>query len=152
MEATVAHRFKPWWIHRVKGRQPPAVRRAAFQALRARLSLLGELARRRGLENEKRVINACKLKTRPPWMQDVRKATPEEDRDGIDVVVESDVGKLYVQVKSSAVAKVAFQDKRRRARVAVVVVRPNDSKSDLLRKVLDGLSGLRGVFLEKRGA
>ena len=112
--------------------------------------VLGELARERGRASEARVLRACRRKDRPDWMRAARAATSEEDRHGIDVVVESDVGKLYVQVKSSAVGKVAFQDRRPRARIAVVVVRSRDSNEDLLRQIVGELSRLRAVFLAKR--
>ena len=40
-----------------------------------------------------------------------RSATRAEDHDGIDVVVESDVGKLFVKVKSSRTGKAALPRK-----------------------------------------
>jgi hypothetical protein len=66
--------------------------------------LLHEAQVERGLENERAVFEAlCDLpaKLRPPWFQGVRRGTPEEDRSGIDIIVDSDLGPLYIQVKSS---------------------------------------------------
>ncbi len=89
--------------------------------------ILGKDAKKRGRTNETRVIEALALPTRPPWMRSVRRGTKAEDHAGIDVVVESDVGKLFVQVKSSRGGKAAFLERRRRARVAIVVVHVTDS-------------------------
>jgi hypothetical protein len=110
----------------------------------------GKVANQRGRGNEKRVLDACLLAARPGWMQAARLATREEDHDGIDVVIESDVGKLYVQVKSSRRGKAAFLESDRRARVAVVVVRTGDSQEALLRKVVGGVGALRAEFLRDR--
>jgi hypothetical protein len=41
----------------------------------------------------------------------------------------TDVGKLFVQVKSSRGGKAAFLERRRSARIAVVVVRVTDSRA-----------------------
>jgi hypothetical protein len=41
---------------------------------------------------EKRVLDLCGAPGRPAWVLGARRASPEEDARGIDVVVESDVG------------------------------------------------------------
>lgn len=62
--------------------------------------ILGADARKRGCRSEHRVLEALSLPSRPAWIRTVRAATKAEDRAGIDVVIESDLGKLYVQVKT----------------------------------------------------
>src|SRR5271156_1710138 len=59
------------------------------------------VARARGIQAEERGVKACRSEGRPAWMKTARYATREEDRHGIDIVVETDVGRLFVQVKSS---------------------------------------------------
>ncbi len=81
--------------------------------------VLGKLGHERGRANERLVLEACLLPQRPAWMKSARAGTRAEDHEGIDVVVESDVGKLFVQVKSSRTGKAAFAERRRRAHVAV---------------------------------
>ncbi len=110
----------------------------------------GTIARDRGRASEQRVLDACVLAGRPPWMRTARQATPAEDHDGIDVVIESDVGKLYVQVKSSRRGKAAFEKRRRRVRAVVVVVAGGDTPDKLLRKVVGQLAALRAQFLSER--
>jgi hypothetical protein len=112
--------------------------------------ILGKIGSERGRGNEKRVLDACKLTERPSWMLAARRATPAEDHAGIDVVIESDVGKLYVQVKSSRGGKAAFGARRRSARIAVVVARSGDSQSALLRKVVGELAKIRAEYLKER--
>ena len=90
------------------------------------------------------------MPARPPWTLSVRKATEQEDHAGIDVVVESDVGKLFVQVKISRGGKAAFLERRRCARVAIVVVRVTDSPEALLRKVVGQLGRIRAEYVKQR--
>ncbi len=112
--------------------------------------ILGKVGSHRGWNNEKRVLDACALPTRPEWMHAARAATHTEDHAGIDIVVEADVGKLYVQVKSSKGGKAAYRERRRSAHAVVVVVRSRDSQEDLLRKLVGELSKLRAEYLKKR--
>jgi hypothetical protein len=112
--------------------------------------ILGKIATQRGRSSERRVLEACNLTARPEWMRSARAATRVEDHDGIDVVVESDIGKLYVQVKSSRRGKAAFVERRRRARVAVVVVGVADAPEALLRKVVGQLAGIRAEYRRER--
>ena len=112
--------------------------------------ILGGLAHERGKSNEARVLEACLLPTRPAWMKSARRATTAEDHDGIDVVVESDLGKLYVQVKSSRRGQAEFQKKKRRIRVVVVRPSPADTPEQILRRVFGPLGALRAELLRER--
>lgn len=112
--------------------------------------ILGKDARKRGRTNEARVLEALALATRPDWMHAIRAATKAEDHAGIDVVVESDVGKLFVQVKSSRRGKSAFLERRRTARVAIVVVQVTDSPEALLRKVIGELGKIHAEYVKER--
>jgi len=115
--------------------------------------ILGKEAKKRGRISEARVLEALALPSRPEWMRAFRMATKEEDRAGIDVVVESDVGKLFVQVKSSRRGKAAFVERRRGARIAVVVVAVTDTPEAVLRKIVGELAKIRAEYVkERRGA
>jgi hypothetical protein len=83
-------------------------------------------------------------------MRSVRRATKAEDHAGIDVVIESDVGKLFVQVKSSRGGKAAFLERRHSARVAIVVVHVTDSREALLRKLVGELGKIRAEYVKER--
>jgi hypothetical protein len=108
---------------------------------------LGKVAHERGLANEKRVLEACKLEAHPVWMLRARAATRIEDRSGIDVVVVTDVGNLSIQVKSSRRGKAHFRP-RPFLNVPVVVVRDGDSANVLLSKVVAVLGPIRASHLK----
>lgn len=112
--------------------------------------MLGAIGKKRGKTNERLVLDALALPSRPAWIASVRKATQEEDHAGIDVVVESDVGKLFVQVKSSRRGKQEFEERRRTVRVVVVVVKANDTEEGLLRKVVGELAKVRAEYVKQR--
>jgi len=114
--------------------------------------VLCRLGSERGRANEHHALEACLLPTRPAWMTSARAATRAEDHDGIDVVVASDVGKLFVQVKSSRTGKAAFAARRRRAHVAVVVVKSGDTLEEILRRAVGALAPVRKRYLTQRAA
>lgn len=118
------------------------------------VSLLGRLGQERGLRNEQRVVNAFSdLCSKPPWFAKIEKSEKELDRKGIDVVVYTDdVGKLFLQVKSSRQGKEKFISKYFRKPIGIVVINHLDSDDTIRRKVLHELNKLRLLFLEKRGS
>lgn len=62
----------------------------------------GDAARAVGDVHERQVLDIAKVALHGrPWIRSVRLSTLEEDRRGIDIVVETDLGDIYVQVKSS---------------------------------------------------
>jgi hypothetical protein len=113
-------------------------------------SLLGEVAAARGRSAEERVVEALALPSRPAWIHDARRATKAEDHAGIDAVVESDVGKLFVQVKSSRTGKAKFQERKRSVRVAVVVVGGGGDAEAVRRKVGGELGKVRAEYVKER--
>ena len=113
--------------------------------------LLGKLAADRGRARERHVLAACGLRTRPAWMRSARAATRVEDHRGIDVVIESDVGNLFVQVKSSRLGKAKFERRRRAARSVVVVVDAGDSLEAVLGRVVGEVAKVRGEYVAQRG-
>jgi hypothetical protein len=110
-----------------------------------------KLTRQRGIESEMRVLAGCHLPSRPPWMQRARLATRIEDRSGIDIVIESDVGALLVQVKSSKGGEEHFRP-RKFLSIAIVVVRPADSAEALLARVVGELEPIRARHLANAAA
>lgn len=96
----------------------------------------------KGYENQKRFLRILRdhLECNPrpvPWVYAIRQASDREDRRwGIDYVILSDVGDLFLQIKSSEEAKAAFEDETRRRwkrgiRIAILrVVVVNDALTD----------------------
>lgn len=90
---------------------------------------------------------------RPPWMQSAELGTDHQDFEGIDVVVKTDVGDLFIQVKSSErfkylfVAKGRKQWKTGRAVPIVGIVIVNDGRTDrqILREALSEINRVRQI-------
>lgn len=57
------------------------------------------------------------------WVKGARLATPAEDQAGIDIVVTTPTGELYVQVKSAVLAARRWRKKYPNLKAGVVVVR-----------------------------
>ncbi len=83
---------------------------------------LGELARARGATNEEAALRAAmSAPTRIRWVTSARAATPDEDRRGIDIVVTTTLGALWLQVKSSPLAARAWAAEHAHRMIEVVV-------------------------------
>jgi hypothetical protein len=82
--------------------------------------LCWQVAQERGNKSEKLVEEALSSLA-PPLVLGWRKATPEEDSRGIDFVVNTSVGDVFLQVKSSRTASRNFLSVRRRTHIEVVV-------------------------------
>jgi hypothetical protein len=124
--------------HRPPARTGSAVRRT-----------LGQVANERGRNNERRVLYACARSELPAWCDRVVAATSEEDARGIDVVAHTDVGKIFVQVKSSKAGKRAFNERARR-NIAVVIVTHGDDDARVVRKVLAAIAEMRSCVVRAR--
>jgi hypothetical protein len=116
------------------------------RTLKQRDRALGRRDRARGARAEARVVAALRRATRPWWILDARRAHASEDRTGIDVVVEtSDLGKLFLQVKSSECGAAKWRRRHRHDTrlIGVVVVRPTDNDPTIYGRALGVLILLR---------
>ena len=92
----------------------------------------------------------------PRWVVYMYKAPDFEDRQGIDfVVTTSDIGKIFIQIKSSWGGAQKFKEHRlyRRGKlkfVALVIVREADTPEIIRSKTLQAISGARRDILEWR--
>jgi hypothetical protein len=87
----------------------------------------GAKAKQRATDAEALVIQA--LKDMPPsWVRKVRRGTADEDKRGIDIVVETaDVGPLHLQVKSGRNAsRTASKFRRSHLYIPVIIVKRGD--------------------------
>lgn len=93
----------------------------------------------------------------PGWFKGIEKTKMKLDFEkGIDFVVQSDVGKLFLQVKSSEFHAELFRMKQRMRRYSpyIVVVKIVDGMSERAVRscVVSALGRMREVFLAKRRA
>ena len=97
-----------------------------------------------GVNNERRVVAAFNeeypWENKIPWLKEVRKATPEEDSKGIDVVFATDVGDIGLQVKSSENARERFVNRQVDGEIdpniIPVFVSPSYTAGDICRIVM----------------
>jgi hypothetical protein len=94
-----------------------------------------------------RVAEALGRLTEPRWLLSWRPATPGEDREGVDFVVGTDVGPLYLQVTSSRAGARDFKSRRWPKMIACVRV----TDGDMAPVVLGAIRRLRSKVLEMRG-
>lgn len=108
--------------------------------------------------NEQRLVDILRQflehsLNRPPWFIDAQLGTLVQDREGIDVVITSDVGPLFLQVKSSDIFKRKFESEHTRRRrsgqrtaiIEVVIVNDRLTDDQVLRAAL---SALRCLYRE----
>ncbi len=82
----------------------------------------------RGRAHERRALRILQMTRLPPWIGRPRAGTLEEDARGIDIVVDSTVGPLYLQIKSSVEGMHTFFEKGYHEPVEVLVI--NERKTD----------------------
>lgn len=116
-------------------------------------SQFGAVRAERGFQNESAALRALQDDSfkRPEWFKSVRRADREEDKRGIDIVVEThDVGRLYLQVKSSKVFARRFAEKRRPSLIGLIVASYSDDPKELHRRAMDELETLYRQVIARR--
>lgn len=106
------------------------------------IALDGDNGRRRGLRCESRLLRSVKERSKlwPKWLLGVRRATPKEDEQGLDVIVYlAEIGKRGVQIKSSKKHAQRFRAKHKGDEIVipVMLVNENEKESTLFLRFLD---------------
>ena len=130
----------------------PSQLEAAFSRARQLENITsGHRSGEKGRLAEERCVNiVARLSAKLPHITSVRLATEKEDARGIDVVVETDLGKLYLQVKSSHYGAHKYRRKRPNAKTIVIVI-PGEMSDDKLQNVIaDRLGCLRKLIKRLR--
>lgn len=115
----------------------------------------GRTGTKRGKENERRLVASFEQYqgTLPSWFFAIYPATQEEDESGADAVIDTqDVGRLYLQVKSSQSGVRKFYKRRRKKMIGVIVISDKQSNDDIVHVALSILESLRAKLLERRTA
>lgn len=114
-------------MFKIEHTEPPALTQAFAEASRRH----GHYGNTRGAAHEQRFVEIIAARFRARWFRSVRRAKKYEDQNGIDAVIQTTIGPLYVQVKSSPGSARRFYRKKRRARIAVILVRETLSDNDI---------------------
>lgn len=117
-----------------------------------------KIGRGRGRDTEDRFFRLFRYGKVPPdfpsWFHGFRSATQEEDCAGIDAVAFTDVGKIFIQIKSSWAGVQKFKKQQeqyhKRGWIFLVIVRSSDSDNDILERTRHVLSQARTAILSHR--
>ncbi|HAT68307.1 MAG: hypothetical protein A2481_01890 [Candidatus Yonathbacteria bacterium RIFOXYC2_FULL_47_9] len=112
----------------------------------------------RGRNTEDRFFEAMRTSASadmPRWFLRAKRPSFKEDRwEGKDAIIETtDVGKLFLQIKSSEAGAAHFvkgRHYRRNKFIGIIVIRERDSFEDILIKARSVLSQLRQDVLKNR--
>ena len=115
-----------------------------------------DLTLEKGRRNEERffeAMNDVSAKNLPPWILRAHRPTSKQDKyEGIDAIIEtSDVGRLFVQIKSSTAGEEKFKKGRhfqRNRSFVVVVVSNYDTPESIRVKTRKLLSELRWEYFK----
>ena len=93
------------------------------------LKILGNIRRSQGFKTEERFMRAIENGNgnNPNWYNGISKATTEQDQRGIDFIVHTAFGNIFIQIKSSEVGAIKFlnkkQIKNKNFRIVVLVIK-----------------------------
>ncbi|PJC28120.1 hypothetical protein CO054_01845 [Candidatus Shapirobacteria bacterium CG_4_9_14_0_2_um_filter_39_11] len=109
-----------------------------------------KIEREKGISSENLTAIALKnLFESVDWINDFRRANWFEDRKkGIDFIIETDVGKIFLQVKSSKTGK--ENSLKKHPKIPVIIINKNFELEETKKVIMDTLSEQRKLYLEKR--
>ena len=109
-----------------------------------------KIEREKGISSENLTAIALKnLFESVDWINDFRRANWFEDRKkGIDFIIETDVGKIFLQVKSSKTGK--KNSLKKHPKIPVIIINKNFELEETKKVIMDTLSEQRKLYLEKR--
>jgi hypothetical protein len=92
----------------------------------------GHLDRIRGEINEERFFAIFERNRSliPSWIFSIVKASKYQDAKGIDYIIETDIGRLYIQIKSSEGLIIKYKHKKGTKSQNLILLEINNKKSD----------------------
>lgn len=112
---------------------------------------LKEITDQRGKDAENKVMKSFNDSDEiPEWLLGIHKGSHEEDKKGVDLWVETDVGKIKLQVKSSVRGAEEHVERNKKGDIAVVVVKEGDSLEKVFGEMVFSIKPLREKYLKKR--
>ena len=113
--------------------------------------MFGRARQERGDFTERKVFAAFRdAGTLPSWLTVVEPAPAELQPKGVDAVAATDIGNLYLQIKSSQTGARNHQERHPHGHIAVVVININDPADAVRAKCLSALGNLRQQILQNR--
>lgn len=115
--------------------------------------VIGDVINSRGRAREEQVLTALTRSdgaSFPPWFQGAERASDGDDARGIDVIVYSDVGKLFLQVKGSPKAVQEFLKKHPKGNIVPFLVHDDEYIEGLRKRLVEALNAERRRVLDLR--
>ncbi len=103
-----------------------------------------------GRTKEKMALIALSRGPLPPWIKGFRRTAYKEDMEGKDLVILTDVGPVFIQIKSSVDACRTFLEKERGYQIGVVLVRPTDALDFIRANLVAVAARLRQQILKDK--
>lgn len=118
---------KIWRAHKI-----PETPRLNFRVL----SIIRKIEKSRGFQTEERFVRAIENGNgdNPAWYKGMSWATKKEDQRGIDFIIHTIFGDIFVQIKSSEAGAIKFYRKRRNFRIIVLIIK-SDYKEENIRNI-----------------
>jgi hypothetical protein len=95
-----------------------------------------DVGRKLGTAAENRFLRECESRLEdgefPEWVLSFRKATEEEDKEGVDVWVATDAGDIPLQIKRSHFERTKFLARPNRRHIACIAVSPGSHFNTIL--------------------
>ena len=110
----------------------------ALKGNRRIFKVLKNIQRSRGFQTEKKFMRAIENGNgnNPDWYNGVSKATIEQDQRGIDFIVHTSFGDIFIQIKSSQTGANKFLKKTKKQKVRIIVlVIKNDYNEENIRSI-----------------
>lgn len=115
--------------------------------------VIGDAINAKGRVREEKVLTALSVEnasTLAPWFVSAERACGKDDARGIDIVVYSDVGKLFLQVKGSPKAVQEFLRKHPKGNIVPFLVRDDECTQSLRKRLIEALGAERQRILDLR--
>lgn len=111
----------------------------------------------KGRETERRFFEAMRefRNKRPEWLLSIRRGTQKEDAQGIDGVASTDIGKIFIQIKSSEVGAQKFikgPHFRRNKHIVIVVILYSYGPRSICKKAYEKISAMRRTIIAHQKA
>lgn len=115
------------------------------------MDAINELSGRvRGANTEYRFFQALQTPNLPSWFLKVRRATKDEDQNGVDAFVELDIGEVEVQIKSSIEGMRKHHNHYPKSSVLVIVLPRSMPLGHVRERILRFLYLRRGEIIRKK--
>lgn len=103
-----------------------------------------------GRTKEKMALIALSRGPLPAWIKGFRRTGHREDIEGKDLVILTDVGQIFIQIKSSVDACRTFLEKERKFQVGVLMIKSTDTLDFVRSNLLAVASRLRRQVIREK--